>query len=140
VLFVIYVLSISYGIYKGAMSAPEDSDSDSDSDSDDEEEKADDLDTDSDDDNPRRSFHKHTSKQDGRSAPRSPVLRYPSPDRHSSDDEESGASTVTLLNEHHPLTFSTHKKPQKPHVINKRPKSMCHHILQLILGFLALSV
>jgi Ca2+/Na+ antiporter len=140
VLFVIYVLSISYGIYKGAMSAPEDSDSDSDSDSEDEEEEADVSDSDCDDDTPRRSFHKHNSKQESRREPRSSVLRDLSPDRHSSDDEESSASTVTLLDEHRPLAFSTHKKPPKPHVINKRPKSMYYHILQLILGFLALSV
>jgi len=141
VLFVIYVLSISYGIYKGAMSAPEDSDSDSDSDSDDDEEEAAD-DSDSDSDTPRCTLHKHASKQDGHPELHSPIgLRDLSSDRHScDDDEESGASTVTLLNEHRPSTFSTHKKPTKPRIINKRPKSMCHHILQLIFGFLALTI
>lgn len=135
-IFVIYVLSIGYGIYKGAISAPEDSDSDSDSDSDDDNDdmEADsDPDSDSDDESttkPNRSFRK-------RSLDKKPTHHSP---RHS-EDEESGSSTVTLLNEYNQSSSRSNSKPApRPRLLNKRPKSLTYHIIHLILGFFALTI
>jgi Ca2+/Na+ antiporter len=132
-IFVIYVLSIGYGIYKGAISAPEDSDSDSDSDSDDDDDIE--ADSDSDDDEsttkPNRSFRKH-------SFDKKPTSHH-SP-RHS-EDEESGSSTVTLLNEHNQSSSRSNSRPApRPKLLNKRPKSLTYHIIRLIFGFLALTI
>lgn len=147
-IFVIYLLSIGYGIYRGAILAPEDSDSDSDSDSDDDDDLEVELDTDSDSDdehttNRKRSFRKHSLDKKPRHEQKShpPASTNRNSPRHS-EDEESGCSTVTLLNDHHqPANSQSNNNPRpRPKLLNKRPKSLTYHIIRLILGFLGLTI
>ncbi|KAH0542493.1 hypothetical protein FGG08_003089 [Glutinoglossum americanum] len=113
-LFVGYVASVSYGIYKDILAVPEDSDSDSDSDSDDE------SGSESDDDGEGYDEEKlnksgHEGSDDGMS-------------------EEPGS--------HESVPLTTDGKSSKSPTLRKgRPaRSLPYHICQLIIGFLLLSL
>ncbi|KAK3345477.1 Sodium/calcium exchanger protein-domain-containing protein [Neurospora tetraspora] len=117
--FVIYVISVASLIYRGTLTAPEDSDSGSDSDSSD-----DDSDSDSDDD---RTINAGDS---GRGRP--------------SDEEQGWTSDkghqLNLLKPSPNKMAKAKKKSKAVKVINKRPKTMRHHVFQLALGLAALLV
>lgn len=120
--FVVYVISVASLIYKGTLTAPEDSDSDSDSDSSD-----DDSDSDSDDDDDDRTINAGDS------------------DRGRPSDEEQGWTTdkghqLNLLKPSSNKIAKAKKKSKAVKVINKRPKTMRHHVFQLALGLAALLV
>jgi Ca2+/Na+ antiporter len=110
VTFVIYVISIAYCIYRGMVSPPEDDDDDGDSDSDS------DSDSESGDDE-RRS----------RSRSSSSTLR---------DEEAAHHETVGLVGDKmHPKTLSPHVQ------VERHPRrSLFYHLVQLTLGFIALSL
>ncbi|KAK3397001.1 hypothetical protein B0T20DRAFT_247111 [Sordaria brevicollis] len=121
--FVVYVISVASLIYKGTLTAPEDSDSDSDSDTSDS-----DSDSDSDDDDDR-------------------TINAGDSDRGRPSDEEQGWTTdkghqLNLLkpSSNSKITKVSKKKSKAIKVINKRPKTMRHHVFQLALGLAALLV
>ncbi|KAK3952203.1 hypothetical protein QBC32DRAFT_147243 [Pseudoneurospora amorphoporcata] len=105
VAFVVYVISVASLIYRGTLTAPEDSDSDSNSDSNSDSSESDDDD----------------AGDSGRAGP--------------SDEEQGwtsdGGYQLNLLKP------SSNKRAK---VINKRPKTMRHHVFQLALGLAALLV
>lgn len=117
--FVIYVISVASLIYRGTLTAPEDSDSGSDSDSSD-----DDSDSDSDDDR---------------------TINAGDSDRGRPSDEEQGWTSdkghqLNLLKPSPNKMAKAKKKSKAVKVINKRPKTMRHHVFQLALGLAALLV
>jgi Ca2+/Na+ antiporter len=137
--FVVYVLSIGYGIYRGVMSAPEDSDSDSESGSDSDSSSDSDSDADESDLESESTLHEpnhnttHSYKQ----------IKG---ERTSLDKPSSGKSSIelpvrkpSLTASQTPLTTRS-KKPKASFKPNKRPKSLTHHSLRLLLGFIALTV
>jgi Ca2+/Na+ antiporter len=118
--FVGYFISIGYCIYKGVVSPPEDDDSDSDSDSDD------DGDSDSDSDN-----------EDAHEKPKQP--RSPRSSSSTEYDEEAAQEEMlpTSNDAGIPLKPLKHQSLQ---VQRRQPRTLTSHILQLVLGFLALSL
>ncbi|KAK3491039.1 Sodium/calcium exchanger protein-domain-containing protein [Neurospora hispaniola] len=122
VAFVVYVVSVASLIYRGTLTAPEDSDSDSDSSDDDG-----DNDSDSDSDDDDRTINANDS------------------DRGRPSDEEQGWSSdkghqLNLLKPAPNKMVKAKKKSKTVKVINKRPKAMRHHVFQLALGLAALLV
>jgi Ca2+/Na+ antiporter len=110
--FVVYVGSIAYGIYRGVMSPPEDSDSDS-SDSD--------SDSDSDSESDASTLH-DLPPHDGQ---RQALVKSA---RNSLDSDIE-------------LAPKSERTPApKSAANNKRPKDLRHHLMKLLLGFLALTV
>ncbi|EGO56267.1 hypothetical protein NEUTE1DRAFT_146982 [Neurospora tetrasperma FGSC 2508] len=123
VAFVVYVVSVASLIYRGTLTAPEDSDSDSDSDSSDDDGDSD-SDSDSDDD---RTINANDS------------------DRGRPSDEEQGWTSdkghqLNLLKPSPNKMVKAKEKPKTVKVINKRPKAMRQHVFQLALGLAALLV
>ncbi|KAK3493335.1 Sodium/calcium exchanger protein-domain-containing protein [Neurospora crassa] len=119
VAFVVYVVSVASLIYRGTLTAPEDSDSDSSDDDGDN-----DSDSDSDDD---RTINANDSDR-GRS----------------SDEEQAWTSDkghqLNLLKPTPNKMVKAKKKSKAVKFINKRPKAMRHHVIQLALGLAALLV
>ncbi|KAJ4402434.1 hypothetical protein N0V85_005304 [Neurospora sp. IMI 360204] len=120
--FVVYVISVASLIYRGTLTAPEGSDSDSDSDSSDN-----DSDSDSDDDDDDRTINAGDS------------------DRGRPSDEEQGWTSdkghqLNLLKPSPNKMAKAKKKSKAVKIINKRPKTMRHHVFQLALGLAALLV
>jgi Ca2+/Na+ antiporter len=111
--FVVYVASIGYGIYRGVMSPPEDSDSDS-SDSD--------SDSNSDNESDASTLHDQLSPHEGQ---RQALLK-------------SARSSLDSDVELAPL--SDKPAAAKSAANNKRPKDLRHHVIKLLLGFVALTV
>jgi Ca2+/H+ antiporter len=118
-LFVVYVVSIAYAIYAGAMSGPVDSDSDSDSD------------TDSDSDND----DEWQSRGDGEAGSLLQTLPKYLALPEKEQDEEISSSTSTFAEQVPPRAKESTAKYS-----NKRPKRLVYYISQLLLGFLALSI
>ncbi|KAH7636161.1 hypothetical protein B0T09DRAFT_33823 [Sordaria sp. MPI-SDFR-AT-0083] len=119
--FVVYVISVASLIYRGMLTAPENSDSDSDSDSTD-----DDRNIESDDDDDR-------------------TINADDSDRERPSDEEQGWTSdkghqLNLLKPSSNKVAKAKKKSKAIKVINKRPKTMRHHVFQLALGLAALLV
>lgn len=118
VAFVVYVVSVASLIYRGTLTAPEDSDSDSDS-------SDDDRDSDSDDDD--RTINANDSDS-GRP----------------SDEEQAWTSDkghqLNLLKPSPNKVVKAKKKSKAVKAINKRPKAMRHYVFQLALGLTALLV
>lgn len=141
--FVVYVASIAWAIYRGQVTAPEDSDSDSDSDSSD-----DDSDSDSDSES---DFGDEESGLKLSNQKKTPGLIPP-------EHFDDAASSVTLTSQDDlsaPLTKDgvrptplaiVHKgqKYRRPasqgKAQKKGPRSTFYHLAQLIFGFLALSL
>ncbi|CCC07212.1 hypothetical protein SMACR_06270 [Sordaria macrospora] len=119
--FVVYVISVASLIYRGMLTAPENSDSDSDSDSTD-----DDRNIESDDDDDR-------------------TINADDSDTERPSDEEQGWTSdkghqLNLLKPSSNKVAKAKKKSKAIKVINKRPKTMRHHVFQLALGLAALLV
>lgn len=119
--FVVYVISVASLIYRGMLTAPENSDGDSDSDSTD-----DDRNIESDDDDDR-------------------TINADDSDRERPSDEEQGWTSdkghqLNLLKPSSNKVAKAKKKSKAIKVINKRPKTMRHHVFQLALGLAALLV
>jgi Ca2+/Na+ antiporter len=129
-LFVIYVISIGYGIYRGVMSAPEDSDSDSDSSSD----------SDSDSDDSDAESETTLNERPGVSH------QYQKVKSKRLSIETAKRDSIVELGELEVKSLTSgastpQKKPNTPlKRPNKRPKSLTYHIIRLLLGFIALSV
>ena len=120
--FVAYLISIGHCIYRGIVSPPEDDDSDSDNDSDGRVNSDSDSDSDSED--------AHTKSKQRRSSRSSSSLEY---------DEEAAQRDIlpTSSDTGIPSQPLTHKHFQ---VQRRQPRTLTYHILQLVLGFLALSL
>ncbi|KAK5660826.1 hypothetical protein OQA88_12197 [Cercophora sp. LCS_1] len=110
--FVVYVGSVATFIYRGTLTAPENSDSDSDGSS---------------------SSDSSSDSSDSESEPESsaPSTSEPSPRRWSSEK----GYPLSPLNNPKPKRQSS-----KPKVINKRPKPLRYHLFRLTLGLAALLV
>jgi Ca2+/Na+ antiporter len=125
-LFTLYIGSIAYAIYRGVMSAPEDSDSDSDSDSAASDSSESDPETEEWDINSDATLHAtHESVVLKQVTPEAPGIKL---HREKGDDSPQGKKLKKFR-----------QKPLKP-VVNKRPKSLYYHINRLLMGFVALSV
>ncbi|KAK3293338.1 uncharacterized protein B0H64DRAFT_419108 [Chaetomium fimeti] len=131
VLFVVYIASVAYFIYRGTLTAPEsDSDSESDSNSDSEVE---DEDSDSDKANESGSSSRRSSSSSHRSRSHLTTPQH-SPTDDDDDDPEQGHQ-LTLL----PLSRpKTRRHPPKPKPKPKPLKPLRHHLLHLLLGLAAL--
>ncbi|KAK1774060.1 hypothetical protein QBC45DRAFT_426039 [Copromyces sp. CBS 386.78] len=105
VAFVVYVISVASLIYRGTLTAPEDSDSDSDGES-------------SDDDDDDGTINAADSNRAG---PSDEEQRWTSDGGHQRNLLKPSSNKMTK-------------------VINKRPKTMRHHVFQLALGLAALLV
>jgi Ca2+/Na+ antiporter len=116
-LFIVYVVSIAYGIYAGAMSAPVDSDSDSDTNSD------------SDSNSEEQSQEERGAGSHLQNLPQ--YLALPNKEQY----EETSPSTSMFPEEGLPRV-----EEAKSRYRNKRPKRLIYYISQLFLGFLALSI
>jgi len=153
-LFVVYIVFIGYSIYRGVMTAPEDSDSDSDTDSDGD---------DRDDDiglytgNSNHDFNHDLNSDiesdatlnEGRNSSEIEEIRK-------SSDGKSRTKDNTLLNTRRCSSSSSRRSSSsnrrsliatrrfvsgsRPKVINKRPKSLTSHVLRLLLGFMAVTI
>ncbi|KAK4209345.1 Sodium/calcium exchanger protein-domain-containing protein [Rhypophila decipiens] len=135
--FVVYVVSVCSLIYRGTLTAPEDSDSDSDSDG--SSSDGDDSDSDSDgqsDDDPRKSSDTLTS-------------RHHDEEHHGDSWAKAKGGEGSKEADHLQLQLldpsSKRKRMQKTSKIrimkpNKRPKPVRHHIFRLALGLAALLV
>jgi Ca2+/Na+ antiporter len=128
--FILYVLSIGYSIYKGAMAPPQDSDSDSSSSSSDSSSDSDsDLESETTlSEHPGTGQAYHKVKQERPSTEKSSVLS--NVPLQEFKDLPTGSRPSSPIR----------KKQKKPFKPNKRPKSLTHHVLRLLLGFVALSV
>ena len=155
-LFVVYIVSIGYSIYRGVMTAPEDSDSDSDTDSDSDDHDDDidlytgsgnsnhDLNHDSNSDiesdatlNEGRNsgdIEENRKSGDGKSRSKNNTLLNTRRCSSSSSWRSSSSSRRSLVDTRRFVSGS------RPKVINKRPKSLTSHVLRLFLGFIAVTV
>ena len=122
-LFVGYVVSIGYYIYKGVMAAPEDDDDDSDDDDDDDD--GDDSDTAS------VSDYSESTLKDEESASQKVIPLTPLTPYH--DNNSAPHESVPFTKPE-----SSFAKPAPK--VRKPPRSLTYHIVQLIAGFLALSL
>jgi Ca2+/Na+ antiporter len=142
-LFVIYVSSIAYAIYKGTMEAPVDSDSDSSSSSD-----SNSSDSDSDSGEEYGSGESDIASEATLNESSENVIFS-----SKSHDQNIPSIKVFLENGDEPkqpprrlgLKNKARRKPMKkmqirPAVVNKRPKTLAYHIRRLLLGVVALSV
>ncbi|KAM7206200.1 Sodium/calcium exchanger domain containing protein [Rhypophila sp. PSN 637] len=133
--FVVYVVSVCSLIYRGTLTAPEDSDSDSDSDS---SSDSDDSDSDSDgeSDDPRKSSDTLTSRHHDEEHQGSSWAKA----KGGEGSKEADHLQPQLLD-----PSSKRKRKQKASKVrimkpNKRPRPMRHHISRLALGLAALLV
>ena len=121
VLFVAYVVSIGYYIYKGVMTAPEDDDDDSDDDDDD----------DDDSDTASVSDYSESTLKDEEAAPQKFIAPNPLDAVHSEDS--AAHEKVPLAN---PEELFAKPAPKT----RNNSRSLTYHVFQLIGGFLALSL
>jgi Ca2+/Na+ antiporter len=112
--FIFYMVSIANCIYKGIVAPPEDDDDDDDSDSNS------DSDSDSDDEDDKR----------GHSRSSTSTLR----------DEEAALHEVVGLVDNETGLKPASQSPSNIQIVHKPRKSLTYHIVQLVLGFLALSL
>lgn len=117
--FIIYMISIAYFIYKGVVAPPEDDDDDDGDDSD----SDCDSDSDSDDDDDE---DKHSHSRSSTS-----TLR---------DEEAALHEVVGLVDNETALKPTVHNISNNTNVSHKPRKSLLYHVVQLVLGFIALSL
>jgi Ca2+/Na+ antiporter len=127
-LFVLYVASIAYMIYRGLMTAPMDSDSSSSSSSDSESE------FESDSDMSERTLNNESSDSIllAHKKPEVPTIKI------FLDDAEQKPKAPKGIRK--PLQRKAAAKKQRKPVANKRPKTLRHHIFRLLFGFGGLSL
>lgn len=113
--FILYMVSIAYCIYKGVVAAPEDDDDDDDSDSDS------DSDSDNDDEDDKYSHARSSTS----------TLR---------DEEAALHEVVGLVDNEIELKPMVHNIDNNIKISHKPRKSLLYHIVQLVLGFIALSL